>query len=232
MDITINGLDSAVKDMRDRAKRLPLAAYNALNVTGNDIVRNLRNVMKNVLDRPTPFILNAFEKKFYGAARGTAYQGDLMLTMWIDPYNRAALRALRPEIFGGERALKNSELYLRNAGILPPGKYIAAARGAWLDQYGNIPGPEMVRILADARLFPETGYKMNRAAVKKARYFVMKRAGVPIGIYESTWGRGIMPVVMFVSKPGYRPRLDFFGIAHSTAMATFGKNFARMTANG
>lgn len=227
MEIQIKGLDKAVQNMRDRAKRLPLAAYNALNVTGNDIIRNLRTVMKNVFDRPTPFIMRAFEKKFYGADNGS-YRGDLMLTIWVDPFNHAAVNVLRPEIFGGERALKPSEVYLRNAGILPPGKYIAAAPGAWKDAYGNIPGGEMIRILSDMRLFPETGYKMNRTT-KKGKYFVMKRGGVPVGIYESVFGRNIVPVVMFVSKPGYKPRLDFFGIAESTTVATFKKNFLKQS---
>jgi hypothetical protein len=228
MEISIKGLDETAKRLREYPKSLVFAVSKALNDIGGQVKKAERQEMATVFDRPTPFTLNALEML-------PANKRNLEVRVRLKVAPRLGEKHyLIPQIEGGSRDLKRSEKWLRGAGILPPGKYIAPARGAVLDNYGNM-GPKMVQILSALKAFPETGYKMNVTARSKKtnkkprNFFVAYKDGVAFGIFErrsgsaTTWAQEI-PVLIFISKPQYSRRLNFYNVAEATVYGNLNRS--------
>jgi hypothetical protein len=141
----------------------------------------------------------------------------------------ALTNALLPQTQGGQRQAKRLEQALLARGILPAGYFVVPGQGARLDQYGNISRGQVNQILNQLRVTllsgfnrGSTGATRQRAAIKKAggQFFVIRPGDAKIqpGIYSrETWGRNIAPVLIFVRRATYRPRLDFDGIVRQVA---------------
>lgn len=216
MEISVKGMDKTIESFLKYPRLLVSAVADALNHLGNRIRKDERMEIATVFDRPTPFTLNALEML-------KATKTDLSTTVRLKVSPRLGERHfLVPQIKGGGRDLKRSERWLRGVGILPPGKFIAPGSGLALNQYGNITGPKMVQILSALKAFPETGYQMNITARSRKRntkprdFFVKRRAGVPYGVFEKR-GKRVLPVLLFISRPSYRKRYDFHGVAAAAA---------------
>ena len=127
------------------------------------------------------------------------------------------------------RTMTRFERVLRSAGILPEGMYAVPAKDAWLNQYGNIPQSEIVQILSSVKAFGETGYLMNRTGKSRGksanRYFIMRQAGRAIGIWERLGPRNSKAVMLFVHRPAYEARFNFYKVAENTVYAKFKRNF-------
>jgi len=217
--ITEGGLDSAVSALGQLAGDLPARALaDALNHTANQARPALQVEMASVFDSPTPFTLNAVRVL-------NAKPNSLEAAVWVKDEKDNASKGQAPEdwvapqVYGGPRVDKKSELLLRSKGILPAGKFIVPAAGARLDAYGNMSRGQMLQILSGlAALEGRSGYTANasdkwrsfRKGHAKA-FFVMRRGKTPIGIAERR-GKTISMVLAFVSQPQYRARLDFHGV--------------------
>ncbi|WP_418338503.1 hypothetical protein [Pseudomonas citronellolis] len=200
---------------------IPYAVSTALTKTAQGLIGRLQDEMRVVFDRPTPYTLNAMRLM-------PATKERLSARVWFKNEADGAQPAsvwLAPEVYGGERRNKPAELQLRARGILPSGMYVVPGEGAELDAYGNIKRSQIIKAMSGVRGFTQAGYKANATdsakSVKKGNaksYFVMKRAGKPIGIAQRTaWGKGsrasVKMVLAFVAKPRYGERLNFFQIA-------------------
>lgn len=205
--------------------QVPFATALAATTTAKQVLAAERDEMRAVFDRPTPFSLNAFQvtpatkdnpvavveqKAGFGVAAGSHPRH------WFDP-----------QVEGGPRAVKAFESLLRRAGILPAGMFAVPGNGATLDQYGNITGAVIRKILSDvaaSRDASQNATARSRKRVKRERYAVVGPKGAPIGISLGT-GRTAKLVVRFVRQPMYAKRFDFFGVAERIVNERFAANF-------
>ena len=231
MKIQITGIKEISSKLDDIAqKRMAIATVAAIKDTAFQMQAGLKEEMRKVFDRPTPWALGTVRVDITEAKKttqtawvGLDYEGGKTANLWETP-------AFAPhEVQGGNRGIKPSERQLRAAGILPEGYSIAPARDAWLDQYGNIPGPQMVQILSSVKAFGEIGYLMNRTGKsrgkQKNRYFVRYVAGRPIGIWERLDKYNASAVIIFIRRPTYKKRFDFYGVARRIALTNFERNW-------
>jgi len=217
--ISTIGFDGALAALERLGKeQAPRTLADALNHSANQARQALRAEMASVFDSPTPFTLNAVRVL-------NAKPNSLEAAVWVKDEKDNAAKGQAPEdwvapqVYGGPRVDKKSELLLRSKGILPAGKFIVPAAGARLDAYGNMSRGQMLQILSGlAALEGRAGYTANasdkwrsfRKGLAKA-FFVMRRGKTPIGIAERR-GKTISMVLAFVSQPQYRARLDFHSV--------------------
>ena len=125
--------------------------------------------------------------------------------------------------------------------------------GCQLDAYGNIKGSFLVQLASYFQSFGEQGYRANMTDKRKAKlkgagrteqgyktingvvYFVSHgkmrsgRGGTHLapGIWAKSGVHGVMvkPIIMFVKKPHYGARLDFFDQPVKDALAKFNPRF-------
>jgi hypothetical protein len=137
---------------------------------------------------------------------------------------------LAPQVYGGPRQAKNSEILMRRQGVLPGGMLWVPGSGATMNQFGNMSVGQIVQVLSAMKAFPQTGYLANRskrlgARVNKnaANFFVGKPAGgrLPLGIYLRTKDGGLKPIMVFVSNAHYSIRLPFSQITTSVYQTNF-----------
>lgn len=197
------------------------ALADALNHTANQAKQALRAEMSNVFDRPTPWTLNSTRILHATPSR-------LEAAIWVQDQsgNKNPFSAedyLMPQVDGGERFTRRSEKYLREAGILPSGRFVVPAAGARLDSYGNIQRGHMMQILSGLRAMTLSGSDNaateSRRSLRKGHalaFFVMKRGKTPIGIAERR-GKGLVMVLAFVRQPQYRTRFRFHEIVRRVA---------------
>ena len=126
--------------------------------------------------------------------------------------DKQQLKYLRPQIHAGHREYKRFEKAFNRARILPMGMYIVPGSGAGLDQYGNMGRGLIVKILSYFKAFGEQGCTANITEKKKGK--------LPPGIYSRTsfvWGGAIKPIMIFVKKPSYENRYEFYKISKEEA---------------
>ncbi|CDF86344.1 conserved hypothetical protein [Pseudomonas knackmussii B13] len=221
---------------------IPYATSTALTKTAQGLIGRLQDEMRVVFDKPTPYTLNALRLM-------PATKDKLSARVWFKNESDGAQPAsvwLAPEVYGGERRNKPAELQLRARGILPAGMYVVPGEGAELDAYGNIKRGQIIKAMSGVKGFSQAGYQANATdsvrSTKKGNaksYFVMKRAGKPIGIAQRTGKKrgDVKMILAFVAKPRYGERLNFFQIAEEytrehlpaefeKAMATVRQRFA------
>jgi hypothetical protein len=216
----------------------------ALNDTGHQVRRFLSKELREVFDRPTPFIYNS--PKFVPATPDSL---SIAVLPTIDARNLPSTggkvgvdpqQVLQAQAFGGQRADKRSEVALRRAGILPAGFQTAIPIEPYPgsdDGRGNLRGAFLSQLISYLQASGEQGYRQNMKARAKSKiedrtrmsllsnrkevsvirgrmYFVSKgRVGgshLPAGIWakSGTHGADVKPVLMFVRRPSYTPRID------------------------
>jgi hypothetical protein len=212
--------------------QLPYATARALTNTALAAKAALRQEMVRVFDRPTPFTLNSL---FVTPASKRKLEAVVLAKDLDNKGGGSARLRTAPQIRGGQRDWKRFEGALRRAGLLGNDEQAVPGQAATLDAYGNMSRGQIVQILAWFQAFAESGYKANTTAAgrKKAaagtrrrqgyRYFY-KRDGKGRGIYKATrfaTGSAIQPVLMFVRRAQYRPRLDMAGVVNQVAATQF-----------
>lgn len=219
----------AISDVAD--KQIPFATANALTAIAKRIKAGEIAVMKQRLDRPTPFTLNSLYIK---AARKNKPEARV----WFKDYaskGTPAGKYMQPSVIGGTRRNKRFEKALTARGILPDGQFALPASGAALDSYGNVSRGLYVKVLSGLKAFGQQGYDANatdsarsRRKGNAARYFVATIDGTS-GIWErvkSAFGDGARPLFVFTdSAPHYRVRVPFFKIAENIVKANYEKEF-------
>jgi hypothetical protein len=218
---------AALRQYGDRI--VSYALPTALTRTAQDARAALRRALPTTFDRPTPYTLNSTYVRPATRADRRAWVGFRDFAGKGTP----AARYLLPNVEGGARRLKGSEVQLRGAGLLPPGLFAVPGEEAELDAYGNMKRGQLVKILSAVRAFGEQGYTANRRGVGRGKrrteaYFAAppgNRQGLPPGIYRRD-GADPRPVILFVKPPSYRPRFRFYAIVESAVRDSFPTRFA------
>ncbi len=225
MTVQINvkhDINVAMRRLSNQQKEVSYAASRALNDTAFAARAELQKTIRAVFDRPTRWAQNApwVEK---------AKPKKLSAWVSLDNWRRASSQYtyLIPEIEGGPRKPKRSEILLRQRGILPGDRFIVPAAGARLDAYGNISRGQMQQILAQVRAHfdPHQRTPLNR----RTEYF-HKIIGGTNGIWRRVGG-GILPVLVFVRQPVYRKRLPFVEVTQQTVDRQWPANFSKQLAH-
>lgn len=221
--ISAEGLDDSLAALAKLGSGLaPRALADALNHQANQARQALQGAMPDVFDRPTPWSLNSIRILY---AKPSA---EPEAAIWVkdesggkNPYS--AEDYLMPQVEGGERITRRSEKYLREAGILPEGRFVVPGSGARLDGYGNIQRGHLMQILSGLKALKRDGSDHSatdsKRSVRKGHakaFFVLKRGKTAIGIAERR-GDEVAVVLAFVRQPQYRERFKFFDIVRRVA---------------
>lgn len=208
--------------MKNMSKQIKFAH----NVATTRIAHKVREAetkeIKNVFDQPTTTTQKAVRYK-------TANKSQPYAVVYLHDFygkGQSPNEYLQHHVFGGTRKIKRTEQWLRDAGILPNNQYIAPAKKATLNKYGNITAVEHIKVLSYLKAHPESGYVANVTAKSKAKwnkqglsYFVMYKASQPIGIWRRT-NKKIKPVFMFINTPHYRKeKFDFYEVGRRVVNA-------------
>lgn len=230
-------VDKAVKHLHGVSKQIPFAASLAINNTAKKVKEKEGHEIRDVFDRPTPYIKNSIFVKPSNKRNLNAIVGIKDMAIKGNP----ATKILKAEIGGGSRRLKRYEVLLRSTGNLPSGYYTVPGQAAKIDQYGNIARSQITQILSYFKSFPEAGYKANATDVTKARlakstksrrgfeYFIGKVGDKgTLGIWQrvkSNFGTSIRPVLIYVRSNNYDPIFDFEFVATNTVRKEFANEF-------
>lgn len=211
----------ALSDLKE--EDAPFVTAYALTKTGQDIKDAEFASMKDVFDRPTKFTLNSLFLK-------PASKRDLVAEVFFKEGfgSIPAWRYLGPQVEGGGRAHKSHEKRLIAAGHMRADEFAVPGKGVKLDQFGNISGSTIERILSQLQAAGGSGYQANatnsarsKAKRRASQYFVLRpgsnsaRANrqVAPGIYYRQGMTGMVPVIMFVRAPRYQKRFPFYETA-------------------
>lgn len=239
--IDLVGMDKMQAMLRGVEKQVRFAnmvATNRAAFKGRDAIQR---EMDKSFDRVTPWVKGGVRVVKATKASPAAL---IDLDFWGNKQGVAVESILKPEIKGGGRKHKRHELALQRAGILPDGMYIVPGEAAVIDQYGNMGGGQINQIIAWFRAFGEQGYQANmsdkrrkalgrdnkRTGKRGVQYFAIgaARNGLMPGVYQRVstgFGSSIRPVMIFVRRPQYKRRLDFYGVGERAARAEFAAQF-------
>jgi hypothetical protein len=227
IDVSSNFADVA-KKVSEIGKQAEYAAAVALTKTANEVRTELKAEMTRSFDRPTRYTLNSLYVK-------PANKSTLESFVWLKDATykgTPADRYLKPQIFGGNRALKSMEKALQSAGMMQRGQFAVPAAGAQLDTFGNVKRSQIVQIMSQLKVQRGGGYdsrKSDSAASKRSvkrqgvTYFVVsKQLGtLKPGIYFKRMfahGSAIRPVFIFTASVAYKPLFKFFDVADQVHM--------------
>jgi hypothetical protein len=228
------GIDTSRVDplLRRFEQRIASAAATALTRTVQSAQGRIQQEMPRVFDRPTAWTQRALRIE-------PARRDKLSAAVFIKDRDAGDVAGekshLWPQIRGGARRSKPFEGRLRRQAWLGPDEYLAPARGAPLDAFGNVPASVVRQILSQlgaANAADGSGYDSNvkkgekqsaqskRRQLKAGTYFIPRRGGgLPRGIYQrrlTGFGWATRMVFAIVSRPSYRPRLPFDAIVEQT----------------
>jgi len=222
-EIKADGLDEALDSLKQLSgPGAQRALALALNKMAEDAIKPLQSEVASVFDRPTPFTLNAFRIDY---AKPSALEAAVAVKdeKSGSSSGQAPEAWFQPQVYGGGRALKASEKWLRRAGILPANMYVAPGKGARLDAYGNMSRGHIQQVLSGLKAFDLSGSDHNatdsaRSVAKgHARaFFVVRKGKRAIGIAERR-GKSMQMVLVFVREPNYSPRFDFHKVVRQVA---------------
>lgn len=134
ININITGIDEVKRALANAPKLAERAAEMALDFTARHIKSDIQREMLIVFDAPTQWTLNSLQV--------TPTKGhNMMASVWFKEPGRMGQHYLVPLVEGGSRKLKGFERAL-GLGEMVPGS------GVKLDQYGNIPGSQIVQIMS------------------------------------------------------------------------------------
>ncbi len=208
-EMKLKGIEEAKRLVSPALHKAALskAVFNTLQ----DARKEEINEMKEIFDRPTPFILRGLKVKVQGL------EGDMGFETF--PVGRSPSDIIAVHVEGGDRPMKRSEKYLRS--------YWIPGAGATVNQYGNVPGTLMSQILSYLGKFPEVGYKANITARSRKRkggrlrtFFVVGpgNPGLHAGVWERKAGGKVKPILIFINNPKYGKRFRFYDVARKVIL--------------
>lgn len=224
LTLTIEGLPQLRQALARAGNQLPFATALALTRTAEVVKLEERAEMRRVFDRPTSYTLNSLFLKPATKSKPEAW-------VWVKDESfkgTPATKYLLPQVKGGGRNVKRFERLMQARGYLGANEYVVPGQGATLDAYGNLSRGQLQRILAQLQAYfdplqretPTSRRRKSRRRSRGGRYFVGglpgRGAHLPRGVWEriqTGFGSAVRPVLLFVRRPAYRPRFDFFGVA-------------------
>lgn len=215
-------------------KQLPFAVARGLTQTAGLVKQALRGSMETSFHEPTAFTLNSLYVK---PATKTKLVAEVGIKNMPGNGGTPQSSYLEPEVEGGQRPVKRMEYLFRKNGLLKPGMMFVPGEKAKLDRYGNLAPSMRVQILSALKLFEESAFsrpaKMNQTARSRKRnkkaldLFVGAPGGgkAPAGVYQRVDNgdgtHNVEPLLIFVSKATYKPRLKMKQIADTVYEADF-----------
>jgi hypothetical protein len=218
VDLDISGATNLTNALM---KQVPFAMAKALTETAIQAQTDIVQAMAQVFDRPTPYTLNS---TYVSPATKTKLESTVKLK---DESARGlpATKYLLPEVSGGVRNAKRSEVALGNSLNLDAGSFLVPGEAVKLDQYGNITAGMMTKILSTVRSHPDSyanttskSRQRTLAAGRNLDYYVgnSPTGAQRRGVWERD-GRHLHPILIFIDgAPSYRERLCFYAIAQQT----------------
>ena len=209
--------------------QLPFATAKALTATGQKVKAAITASIKTSFDRPTPYTVNSV---FLKPATKTDLVAEVNLKNWASKGTPPSV-FLAPQVYGGARQAKASEILLRRKNILPGGMFWVPGSGAKMDSFGNMNRGQIVQVISALQANSAAGYTANKSYRIGARrnlntdgYFVGKPANglLPLGVYLRT-KTGLLPIMIFVNSTHYHPQLPFFDVANRVYAANFQTEF-------
>ena len=214
MDISIDlkDVDRTLVFMAAVKNQIPFALATALTKTAQNAKRSIEAEMPRAFDTPTRWTLNSLRLE---PARKTKLQAVVAVKDKVSRGN-PALFWLASEVEGGGRGDKRAEMALKTAGLLPSGMQVVPGRGAKLNRFGNMTKGAISKAVIGAQAAEDKQSQEGRT-----KYFVMRKAGKPIGV-AARFSKSRMDMVMaFVSSASYQTRLDFYGVGQKAVDLTF-----------
>jgi len=180
------------------ADTFPNYVSTALSRTASGARKMLIAETPNYIDSPTPFTLKGF---YFKMATGKNRSSEVRtINSFVKQHH------LRSQIEGGDRAVKGSERRMRARGYLAATEFLSTGPAMHLNQYGNVSGPKMVRLLSQIRsMDTEAGSKQDRAEGSKSTAFFSSINGHK-GIWERRGNKNIRLMMQVTGKPSYQPR--------------------------
>lgn len=241
LTVKIEGLDKLHTHIAGLQKQVTFAASKALNATAKKVQARVVQEMGTAFDRPTPYTLRSF------ALLKPATKAEL--TAIVGLKDRAGSKARMPpsellahQFSGGGRTWKVLERYLQRAGLIGAGEYVAPGAGARLDSFGNMSRGQIAQLMSQLRLGLDPHSWASKSArsrrnVKKAGRIFWARGNerdghLPRGAWIDMGGSvGLRPLLLVVSRPSYRRRIDLERIAREVVGREFGPAFGAALAD-
>lgn len=216
--------DKAITALNAAPKALRWAYVIGATRTAKIMAAELKQEMPRAFDRPTPY-----------AVRSISWLGATMaapiakIGFGLSAFGSRHLDWAQAEVHGGVRPLKAIEK--RISALLGAGEwYVTPGRGARLDRYGNISGGQIQQILSDLGLQRDPYANATAASRKRnrrARYFVLRKGGKPIGIAVRR-GRTMDIALLLTRKaPTYTPAYRMMDVAQRVTREVFPAEVAK-----
>jgi hypothetical protein len=223
-------LDTKQLDMKLRSlkyKEIPAAMRHALNDLAFDTRSRIVTEIQRVFDRPTPVVQKLPRVK--PQKSNDAPKPELWLTDYFNNSRTGPSFAVTPHLPGeGLRKPKGLEIRLRRMGLISEDQWMMPTRAAPLDQYGNMRGSVISKMIADLGAYNQyagdaanTGSGVRRKSIGRqlatAKKYVWAKFGATHVIALKTAMR-FVPMMIVVNKaPRYAPRFRFREVAMSYA---------------
>lgn len=237
-----HNIDEVMKNVDDQFKRqVPYATKTAINNTAFKAKAAFEHDIRDVFNRPTPWIQKSVRVIKARDKANPVAQVDF--DFWGNKQGYSAADVMMANIKGGSRRLKGFERALQRKGYLEPGEYAVPGKAAtdlnMIDAYGNMKAGVIVQILSKLEAFGEVGYTANVTGKKRqrapgrGRVYWVGRPGrnTPRGIWlideKHKRGRGrLRPIIVFVNSTDYEAIFDPDYIFNKTIDAEFQREFA------
>ncbi len=242
IDLKIKNMEVVQKALAQLSGPQAAEAYaKAINDTAFHVRRTMQAEFRNEFDRPTNYVVQSPRVKMATPDKLSAsIEPTYMGGKGIDPQ-----KILQAQEYGGTRRDKRSEVALRRAGILPNGYCTVIPQVPYPgsdDGRGNVRGPFLVQLITYFQASGEQGFRANmtdkrKRAINKGtaktsgrRYFVAyghlrsgKTSHLAPGIWAAsgTYGGLVMPVLMFVRTPNYRPLISMERVAKAADVQAY-----------
>ncbi|MGJ0486776.1 MAG: hypothetical protein ACR65R_19900 [Methylomicrobium sp.] len=213
----------AHRQIKNLESQLDFAVALALTRTAQRAQKELRAEMAWVFDKPTRYAMSSLY--IQPATKNNLEARIFFKDEWsVGSQGTPATYFLTPEIKGGLRFHKSSELQLIRAGLLGASQYATPGRDQPLNASGNITGGQWKQILSGmgvARRAP--GYEANITRKSKKRHpkrgsvFPLGKPGRVRGIGSRVKGQRLKIRLWFVDRARYQKRFDFYGVGRKVA---------------
>jgi hypothetical protein len=219
MSVVLDTRQLDVKLRKLRYNEIPAAMRHALNDLAFDTRTRIVTEIQRVFDRPTPVVQKLPRVKRQKS--NTAPKPELWLTDYFDASRTGPSFAVTPHLPGeGTRKPKGLEIRLRRMGLISEDQWMMPTRAAPLDQYGNMRGSVISKMIADLGAYNQyAGDAANTgwgARTKPIKYVWAKFGNTHVIALKTA--RRFVPMMIVVNKaPRYAPRFKFREVAMSYA---------------
>lgn len=223
-NLKFEGVERALDDLRyESTDRAEIATMQALNRLAFDARKAWQDEASRVFDRPTPLTRGA---ALYTKATRQKLTAEIFVR--DDAFKGTPPeKYLAPQVVGGARRVKRSERALQAIDILRAGQLTVPGAGAKLDQYGNMRGGELNRLLTQLRASSDQYQNQTKTSVARRRrkqkgkrggeYFavVKQRGRLKPGVYERFqfgFGSAVRAILRFVDSATYKKRYSVYEV--------------------